>query len=133
MEKKLSWLLVLGLITLLLPVLASAEMVVNNMWLVIGVSIAILNIGIVFLGYRDTKRKSGRWGANIKPFNVWRNKLFGWSIGLSDIVADVYCPNCGNQLPKKRAPKSLKQFLWGGWTCEYCGTEVDKWGNIEQD
>ncbi len=38
------------------------------------------------------------------------------------------CPGCGRALPAVRRPKSLRQALWGGWTCEGCGLELDKWG-----
>jgi hypothetical protein len=27
-----------------------------------------------------------------------------------------------------RKPKNRRQALWGGWTCEACGLEYDKWG-----
>lgn len=38
------------------------------------------------------------------------------------------CPSCGEPLPVVRAPKNLRQAMWGGWTCRKCGTETDKWG-----
>jgi len=57
----------------------------------------------------STVRKKGRLGINFK-------------------VPD--CPGCGEKLPAVRQPKSSHQMLWGGWTCEFCQTEVDKWGNI---
>ena len=38
------------------------------------------------------------------------------------------CPRCGTALPPTRQPLSLKQALWGGWTCRKCGTEVDRKG-----
>jgi hypothetical protein len=31
-------------------------------------------------------------------------------------------------LPVVRRPTSLRQALWGGWTCKNCGAEVDRWG-----
>lgn len=40
----------------------------------------------------------------------------------------VNCPNCGNKLPQIRKPQNIRQALWGGYTCEKCKTEVDKWG-----
>jgi hypothetical protein len=55
---------------------------------------------------RDTARK-GKWGFNRKI---------------------VFCPDCGLQMPKFRTPHSLRQALWGGWTCRDCGCEMDKWG-----
>lgn len=41
----------------------------------------------------------------------------------------ISCPQCGRSLPSKRLPTSLRQMLWGGWTCGNCGVELDKWGH----
>lgn len=38
------------------------------------------------------------------------------------------CPKCGKEQPRVRRPKNLRQALWGGYTCESCGTEMDKFG-----
>jgi hypothetical protein len=38
------------------------------------------------------------------------------------------CPQCGAKLPAIRRPTSLKQMLWGGWTCAACGCEIDRKG-----
>jgi hypothetical protein len=38
------------------------------------------------------------------------------------------CPICGTPVPMWRHPKSFRQALWGGWTCEECGTEMDRRG-----
>ena len=38
------------------------------------------------------------------------------------------CPKCGSQLPRIRKPTSIKQLIWGGWTCPRCGCEIDKRG-----
>ena len=56
---------------------------------------------------RDTVRRRGRWGINLRP---------------------VRCPECGEPAPVVRRPKNRRQALWGGCTCEGCGTEYDKWG-----
>jgi hypothetical protein len=40
----------------------------------------------------------------------------------------VSCPRCDTQLSQIKIPKSLRQALWGGYTCPNCGCEVDKWG-----
>ena len=42
----------------------------------------------------------------------------------------VSCPACGCPVPKVRQPKSMRQALWGGWKCEKCGCEMDKWGRL---
>jgi hypothetical protein len=26
-------------------------------------------------------------------------------------------------------PKTTYETMWGGWTCERCGQQNDKWGN----
>ena len=51
--------------------------------------------------------KTGRMGINLKG---------------------VACPSCGEPAPPVRKPNSMRQFLWGGWTCKKCGTEMDKYG-----
>ncbi len=108
------------------------SVLVNNMWLSIGITIlVILFIVAVFLVYRDTTSKSGRWGVNFSPMNNWKTKLFSRRLKFTDTLADVCCPNCGYQLPKVRTPESLKQALWGGWTCKQCGAEVNKWGKLD--
>jgi len=43
-------------------------------------------------------------------------------------VRALNCPQCGTTLPTLRKPTSLRQALWGGWTCASCGCETDKWG-----
>ncbi len=43
-------------------------------------------------------------------------------------TARVECFKCGATAPIVRKPANLKQFLWGGWTCTNCGSEMDKWG-----
>ena len=43
-------------------------------------------------------------------------------------LKEVNCPKCGKAQPKVRKPKNLKQAMWGGYTCENCGCEMDKYG-----
>ena len=47
-----------------------------------------------------------------------------WGINFSA----VSCPCCKATLHQMRKPRSLRQALWGGYTCAACGAEVDKWG-----
>jgi hypothetical protein len=35
------------------------------------------------------------------------------------------CPHCREDLPQFRKPTSLRQMLWGGWTCSTCGSELN--------
>ena len=40
------------------------------------------------------------------------------------------CSECAESIPLVvRIPKTPYQVLWGGWTCENGGLELDKWGN----
>jgi hypothetical protein len=41
---------------------------------------------------------------------------------------DIECPNCHAPQPIFRKPASVKQAMWGGWTCKTCRTEIDKYG-----
>jgi hypothetical protein len=40
----------------------------------------------------------------------------------------VNCPVCGEKAPQVRKPKNIRQVLWGGWSCNKCSTEMDKYG-----
>ena len=40
----------------------------------------------------------------------------------------VKCPRCGKTMPIIRRPATERQRLYGGWTCDQCGCEIDKWG-----
>jgi len=40
----------------------------------------------------------------------------------------VVCPGCRTPQPFWRKPTSLKQALWGGYSCPNCHRELDKWG-----
>lgn len=39
------------------------------------------------------------------------------------------CPDCATPVPLYRRPTSVRQALWGGWTCDRCGTEMDRLGD----
>lgn len=52
-------------------------------------------------------------------------------IGL--LQGEKKCPECDQPLPKQRKPKNRRQFLWGGWTCEHCGCEIDAKGRKIND
>lgn len=62
---------------------------------------------VLVLIISDSVRGKGRFGINLK-------------------IPD--CPGCGKKVPAVRKPKSANQAMWGGWTCESCGLELDKWG-----
>ena len=54
---------------------------------------------------------------------MWANSL------QKRVNAKGGCPNCGMPVPAFRKPTSLRQALWGGWTCSNCGTDMDREGN----
>ncbi len=66
-----------------------------------------LGVAAAALVIRDTARRQGRWGMNLRPLR---------------------CPVCGKPASAVRRPKNRRQAMWGGGTCEACGTEYDKWG-----
>ena len=43
----------------------------------------------------------------------------------------VKCPSCGREQPKVRAPASMNQAMWGGYTCQGCGAEMDARGKLK--
>ena len=47
-----------------------------------------------------------------------------WAINLKR----TNCPKCQQPQPQIRTPANLRQAIWGGWTCESCGTEISKTG-----
>ena len=83
----------------------------DNTWLIVFLAIGVPMFGILALGLalmiRDTIRRRGKWGINLKP---------------------AVCTECGTPAPVIRKPKNRQQALWGGWTCSKCGCELDKWG-----
>ena len=40
----------------------------------------------------------------------------------------INCPSCGRELPKIRKPANMEQAMWGGYTCEGCGAQLDARG-----
>ncbi len=69
-------------------------------------TMTVVLVGLLLVVYGTFARN--RWGINFHQVN---------------------CPRCGAPVPKVRQPKSRYQKLWGGWNCERCGCELDKWGN----
>jgi hypothetical protein len=81
---------------------------------IVAISVTVLVLGLLavgaFLVIRDTVRGRGNWGI---PGRM-----------------PTACPECEEPLPMVRVPTSFRQALWGGWTCTYCGCEIDKWGKV---
>jgi len=68
-------------------------------------TLVLTGLGVVLVLFGTLVKN--RWGINLEP---------------------VSCPRCNTPLPMLREPRSLRQRVWGGWTCPVCGAGVDKWG-----
>ncbi len=75
--------------------------------LVLFILLACFGFFLLKLTFDFAKRRGRVWGLNLRP---------------------VSCPKCGENVPFLRKPASLRQELWGGWTCSNCGIEMDRWG-----
>jgi hypothetical protein len=42
------------------------------------------------------------------------------------------CESCGAVQPKFRKPKNMTQAMWGGYTCDGCGKEIDARGRLRK-
>jgi hypothetical protein len=78
-------------------------------------SIEILLIVCIFLFVASRVLASLIYGA------IARSR---WGIDTGRVV----CPGCHTPQPFWRKPTSLKQALWGGYSCPNCHRELDKWG-----
>jgi predicted RNA-binding Zn-ribbon protein involved in translation (DUF1610 family) len=58
---------------------------------------------------------------------IWRQSQTKGRWGLSRMFG-MKCPKCGTAMPTIRKPTSMRQALWGGWTCPNCGATLDKYG-----
>lgn len=83
------------------------EDVLTTLGLVFRVAVLGLLVfaGVILVLYGTSVRN--RWGINFKA---------------------GHCPHCETPALGGRMPKTLREFLWGGWTCRSCGTRIDKWG-----
>ena len=91
-----------------LVLLIVASGVLALLGLVLAVAMLAMGGVLGLIVYQSIARK-GRWGMNFQ-------------------VPD--CPGCGSKPPTFRVPANTRQAMWGGWTCEDCGTECDKWGAV---
>jgi hypothetical protein len=58
-------------------------------------------------------------------FLWWQSKTKGrFGINLSR----PNCPRCATPMPLIRKPASKEEMMWGGWTCQKCGAQLDKYG-----
>ncbi|PIE89566.1 MAG: hypothetical protein CR997_10755 [Acidobacteria bacterium] len=51
-------------------------------------------------------------------------------IGPLIVIKNVKCPVCGAWQPFFRIPKTIRQALYGGWTCKGCLSELDVHGEL---
>jgi hypothetical protein len=79
------------------------DKVLNIVFVVVA---SVMLTGLVLVAYGTVMRN--KWGINFHQVN---------------------CPCCHAPIPKVRKPKSRREMLWGGATCDKCGCEIDKWGN----
>lgn len=49
------------------------------------------------------------------------------------LLSTPECQACAAPLPRMRAPRSMRQLLWGGMTCPRCGLELDRHGKPLRD
>lgn len=40
----------------------------------------------------------------------------------------VFCPKCNTEQPTLKLADNLRQIIKGGWTCNQCGCEMDRFG-----
>jgi hypothetical protein len=66
---------------------------------------SVVLLGVLLVAYGTAVRN--KWGINLQP---------------------VHCPRCHTAVPRVRKPKSRREALWGGATCDGCGCQMDKWG-----
>ena len=68
----------------------------------------LLAVGMVLVAYGTVAKN--RWGINLRTLD------------------GVSCPRCNSPQPKLRKPRSIRQAMWGGYTCVTYAAEIDKWG-----
>lgn len=91
-------------------IFGAVSLIFNLMTILLFIFILLFCIGLSVLLYKiifDSAKGKGNWGINLSLPN---------------------CPKCGQKVPAVRTPTSIRQALWGGWTCSGCGCEIDKWG-----
>jgi len=57
---------------------------------------------------------------------IWFQTKTKGRFGLGRVVSN--CPRCGASLSFFRVPRSLREGLFGGYTCPKCGCKLDKYG-----
>jgi hypothetical protein len=54
---------------------------------------------------------------------IWVLRKLGYPAG-----REIHCARCNATMPMFRKPNSMRQGLWGGFTCHACGAELDARG-----
>lgn len=66
--------------------------------------------------------------------DLTRNIILGLCVGYAVLLVvaalkkPVSCTECGHTQPKFRIPATIRQALFGGFTCKGCGTELNMQG-----
>ena len=71
----------------------------------------LVGIALLVLMLKQSVQRKGNWGINVRRED---------------------CPRCGLKLPSVRRPANVRQAMWGGCTCQRCGAELDKWGQVNK-
>jgi len=58
--------------------------------------------------------------------------IIGVFVGIiiASIRKPIFCPKCKTQFQLGKSKRTLHQILWGGWTCQNCGSEIERKGNL---
>jgi len=63
---------------------------------------------------------------------IYQGIFFGLFMGLimTWMSKGLKCSKCNTPMPLYAKRTNSKQRFWGGWTCEKCGAELDRKGNV---
>jgi hypothetical protein len=94
--------------------MAEWQLVIKQVWVGIGCAFALMAVV---------------WLALIAARRIRRACIKAINRGLSD---DPVCHNCGAPPPTSWYPRSLRQVMWGGWSCTNCDCELDDFGRVRR-
>ena len=77
---------------------------------VLAVDAVVVVLGVVLVA-REAARRRGSWWA---------------------VFDRSRCRGCGEPSPIYRWPQGVSQAVLGGWTCQSCGLECDRWGEARR-
>ena len=56
--------------------------------------------------------------------------MFAFIIGIAIGRKNIICPKCKTPFQLGTSKRNFHQIMWGGWTCQKCGSEIDRKGNL---